>query len=114
MEPFKANVTEKATKVVSNGDYGKAIKEHATNDDAKFDYSVSEQVDKKEERRKKASGGSKGGGTQGREGKTKSTKKKGGGNKRGGRRDSFDSDDEKFTARTMMKECTKKRSKLCG
>ena len=97
IEPFKANVTEKATKVVNNGEYGKAIKEHATNNDSKFDYSLSEQVDKKEERRKKAAGGSKGGGTQGREGKTKSTKKKGGGNKRGGRRDSFDSDDEEFS-----------------
>ena len=98
VEPFKVNVTEKATKVVNNGEYGKAIKENATNQDSKFDYSTSEQVDKKEERRKKAAGGSKGGGTQGREGKTKSTKKKGGGNKRGGRRDSFDSDDEDLNA----------------
>ena len=98
VEPFKPNVTEKATKVVNNGEYGKAIKENTTNQDSKFDYSTSEQVDKKEERRKKAAGGSKGGGTQGREGKTKSTKKKGGGNKRGGRRDSFDSDEEEFNA----------------
>jgi hypothetical protein len=94
VEPFKAKVTEKATKVVNNGDYGKAIKETAMSPDCTFDYSLSDQVDKKEERRKKAAGGSKGGGTQGREGKTKSTKKKAGGNKRGGRRDSFDSDDE--------------------
>ena len=98
IDPFKAKVTEKATKVVNNGEYGKAIKETATNQDAKVDYSLSEQIDKKEERRKKAAGGSKGGGTQGREGKTKSTKKKGGGNKRGGRRDSFESDDEDFNA----------------
>ena len=95
VEPFKAKITEKATKVVNNGDYGKAIKETAMSPDSTFDYSLSDQVDKKEERRKKAAGGGKGGGgTQGREGKTKSTKKKAGGNKRGGRRDSFESDEE--------------------
>ena len=108
IDPFKANVTEKATKVVNNGEYGKAIKETATNQDAKVDYSLSEQIDKKEERRKKAAGGSKGGGTQGREGKTKSTKKKGGGNKRGGRRDSFDSDDEEFNAHSKKSNKSEK------
>ena len=94
IEPFREKVTEKATKVVNNGAYGKAIKETAGGQETKFDYSLADQIDKKEERRKKAAGGSKGGGTQGREGKTKSTKKKGGGNKRGGRRDSIESDEE--------------------
>merc|ERR1712223_719149 len=108
IEPFKVNVTEKATKVVNNGEYGKAIKENATNQDSKFDYSTPEQVDKKEERRKKAAGGSKGGGTQGREGRTKSTKKKAGGNKRGGRRDSFESDEEEFTSNKKSNAKTEK------
>ena len=108
IEPFKEKITEKATRVVNNGEYGKAIKDSVGGQDDKFDFSMTDQVDKKEERRKKAAGGSKGGGTQGREGKTKSTKKKAGGNKRGGRRDSFESDEEEFTSNKKSNAKTEK------
>ena len=60
IEPFKAKVMEKATKVVNNGEYGKAIKESSGNREPKMDYTITEQIDKKEERRKKAATGAKG------------------------------------------------------
>ena len=59
IEPFKAKVMEKASKVVNNGEYGKAIKESSGSWEPKMDYTISE-IDKKEERRKKAAGGGKG------------------------------------------------------